>query len=220
MRTHVAGCSRIQLLTFQTSHIQATFGDLFRIGFMAIILIHLLNYSGLVSIVLSLALFSWSWVVSGLSLKSNVLCDCGSNKCSKIFNPALSIFGTLQVIFTWVIINKFLLAPFHWIILPPLMAGLMVLGLSVFDNAKHKPLHEALGYSTFIILSVWAIIFSLMLGTANNFIGFVSGIIATFLALGTLIAYRKYRLCAIPELVFILGVFIWNIFFTYSIFFL
>lgn len=187
---------------------------------MAFSIIHLINYSGLVSIVLTLALFSWSWVTSGLNLKSDPLSDCGSNKCSKIFNPALAIFGTLQVIFTWAIINKFLLTPFHWIILPPLLAGLMVLGLSVFDNAKHKLIHGILGYSTFITLSVWAIIFSFMLGTANNFVGLVSGIIATFLALGTLIAYRKYGLCAIPELVFILGVFIWNMFFTYSIFFL
>jgi len=180
----------------------------------------LLKFSGLISVFLVGSSFVFCWLRNNFKIKENTLSDCGINKCSQLFNYTLAIFGILQVLFSYSIIQNILENNKHWLIIPPLVAGLSMLFAAILDLKNYKIMHNFFAYLTFGTLIIWSLLFHYHIFMTNSFIGSIAEIIGFILIVGTILTYFKFGHCSIPEIFFIGFVFIWNLFFTYALFFL
>jgi hypothetical protein len=179
----------------------------------------LIKFSGLLNSIFIPILFLISWKKNKFDLRLNTLSDCGSSKnSSKLFNFSLIFFGIFQTLFTFIIFNKYLMKKYI-LLSPPIFAGLFMFIDGVLDNKSFEKIHVPLGYIIFIILIPWSIIFHYNIILKDFVIGTIGLIISIVMSTGTIFLYLKYKKCAIPEICFVIGVFVWNLFFSYVIFF-
>jgi len=180
----------------------------------------LLNISGLISAVSISAGFSWCWTTNKFNLRKNTLSDSGnSRKTSAIFAFSLIMFGILQVIFTLAIMRKYTLFNHFWLVLPAIFAALLMVGDAILNNRTFRKIHGFFGLGIFLTLIPWSLVFGYYILKVEIPVGFISLVISAILGLGTFISYLRYGACAIPEIFFVGGVVVWNLFFTYALFF-
>lgn len=181
----------------------------------------MLSLTGLISAIVVPIMLYVSWKRNRFNIRRNTLSDCGSIKNSAgLFNLTLAVFGVLQVAFAYALTVRFIGSGALMVLAPPIFAGAFVLVAALLDNKKHNKLHVSVAFAALIILIIWSFLFHYLIFQANAIAGCVGFMISLGLALGTGITFLRIGLSAVPELVFLSLVFIWDIFFTYAIFFM
>ncbi len=151
-------------------------------------------------------MLGYCWFKSDLSFRKNTLSDCAFGEKSKLFSWSLAIFGVSQTIYSYDIAASYFSAnPF--LVLVPIIAGVLLIIAAVFDKKKHLIIHKASTYTMFMILIVWSVVFNYYLA---DLFGVLPLLISAVLAGLTFLTYYIFGPCAIPEIVFIAGVIIWD----------
>jgi hypothetical membrane protein len=176
------------------------------------------NISGLISCIVVPIILRICWKQNQYDVKKNTLSDCGGFPfTARLFTFGLAMFGILEVTFTYTI-TKNLLPPHQmWITIPAFIGGIFTAMVAVFDNRRFPKLHEVFSYAAFVLLLLWCFGLHILIYQAHGFIGVVGLGISVILSTLVGITSLKYGACAIPEIIFIVGVMIWNLFFSYVI---
>ena len=178
------------------------------------------NISGLISCAIVPIILRICWKQNQYDAKKNTLSDCGGFPfTARLFTFGLAVFGILEVTFTYAIAKNLLPPHQMWIVLPALLGGIFTAMVAVFDNRRFPKLHEFFSYAEFILLLLWCFGLHMLIYQAHGFVGVIGLGISVILSTAVGITRLKYGSCAIPEIIFIAGVMIWNLFFSYVILF-
>lgn len=187
-------------------------------------MINILNFlasvSGILSSIIVPIILIKCWKSNQYNVKKNTLSDCGGFPfTAKLFTFGLALFGIFEVAFTYAIAKNLLPQQDLWIVLPALLGGIFTVIVAMFDNRRFPKLHEAFSYAAFILLLLWCFGLHAMICQFHILTGLIGIGISVILSAGVGITRLKYGSCAIPEIIFVVGVIIWNLFFSVRILF-
>lgn len=181
----------------------------------------LLELSGLASVIFaSLVIHRCIKNYNGFNLKKNTVSDCGTRKRTrKLFNPSLAVGGILQMTFFLIVINSFPIPNPFWSEFFIVIFGSSVVVAGLIPKYMNEKIHKAAACTGFISAVIGTFIFHLKFFAINELAASIGIIISALFVFGTLISILKYRVSALTEIFFLTLAAIWNLFFTYVLFF-
>ena len=179
------------------------------------IFLQLSKYAGLLSTIIVPILFYIGWRKNKFKLIQNTLSDCGaSKKTARLFSLTLILFSILEVIFSFSIITSLLPNNLFWLIYPPAIACLFFFIPSIFNDKTFRFVHLLGASLAILILLLWCFYLQISLYMYHEMVGSIGMVITLIMFVLPFIWLLKYKLSAIPEIIFIGSIFIWNLFYT------
>jgi hypothetical protein len=134
---------------------------------------------------------------------------------ASIFSRGLIAFSILQSLFFYSVLAILFPSLKNTLGFIPLFASVSAVGLAVFNSLSHPRLHLLFAVISLSLLALWNVIFPyIFLWFHQPLISLAFTLSPILSALGIITSVR-YGICAVPELVFVIGLISWNLLFVF-----
>jgi len=182
----------------------------------------IMRLSGLINAIFIPLFLYICWTLNkNFKFKEDTLSFFGiAKKTQKLFNFSFVIVDILQLIFIITLINELSIPNPLWLVLLVLFSGFGILFAAIIPYNPNPKIHNFFAYMGSSLVFISILCFNVNFLKINEFVGLVGIISSIIMFVGTLILFLRYKECSIPQIFLLSIVIVWNLFFSYVLFFL
>jgi hypothetical membrane protein len=148
----------------------------------------------------------------------NTISDCSNIDQSRRFNLSVVLVGFLYTVFSFAIYNHYELSNGFPIYLIS-FSGISLFLAGIIPKHKRSLTHKMLGIIAFVFAGAGFYVLHFLIIQVDYFVGIFAFVMTIITIVGSVITLLKFGVCIIPQLFFVVMGTLWNLFFSYVIFF-